>query len=64
MILTSKNNPLIKETVALKEKKARKEYGMFLVEGRKMAKECLNSGFEIDRVFVAVFNRILLFTTN
>ena len=53
MILTSKNNPLIKETVALKEKKARKEYGMFLVEGRKMAKECLNSGFEIDRVFVA-----------
>ena len=52
MILTSKNNPLIKETAALKEKKARKEYGMFLVEGRKMARECLNSGFEIDRVFV------------
>ena len=53
MILTSKNNPLIKETAALKEKKARKEQGMFLVEGRKMAVECQRSSFEIDRVFVA-----------
>ena len=53
MILTSKNNPLIKETAALKEKKARKEMGMFLVEGRKMAAECQKSDFEIDRVFVA-----------
>ena len=53
MILTSKNNPLVKETAALKEKKARKQMGMFLVEGRKMAVECQKSGFEIDRVFVS-----------
>lgn len=53
MILTSKNNPLIKETAALKDKKARKQQGMFLVEGRKMAVECQNSDFEIDRIFVA-----------
>ena len=53
MILTSKNNPLLKETAALKDKKARKEQGMFLVEGRKMAVECQRSDFEIDRVFVA-----------
>ncbi len=53
MILTSKNNPLIKETAALKEKKARKEQGMFLVEGRKMASECQRSDFEVDRVFIA-----------
>ena len=53
MILTSKNNPLIKETAALKDKKARKEMGMFLVEGRKMAVECQKSDFEIDRIFVA-----------
>ena len=52
-MLTSKNNPLIKETAGLKEKKGRKELGMFLVEGRKMALECLKSDFEIDRVFVA-----------
>ena len=50
--MTSKNNPLIKETAALKDKKARKEQGMFLVEGKKMAKECLSSGFVIDKVFV------------
>ena len=53
MILTSKNNPLIKETAALKDKKARKHQGMVLVEGRKMAVECQRSDFEIDRVFVA-----------
>ena len=53
MILTSKNNPLVKETAALKEKKARKELGLFLVEGRKMAIECQKSGFDIERVFVA-----------
>ena len=53
MILTSKNNPLIKETAALKEKKARKELGLFLVEGWKMALECQKSAFEIERVFVA-----------
>lgn len=53
MILTSKNNPLIKETAALKEKKARKELGLFLVEGRKMAIECHKSGYEVERVFLA-----------
>ena len=53
MILTSKNNPIIKETAALKEKKGRKEQGMFLVEGVKMARECLRSDFEIDRIFVS-----------
>jgi len=53
MILTSKNNPLIKETASLKEKKGRKNTGLFLVEGWKMTKECIQSGFEIDRVFLA-----------
>ncbi len=53
MILTSKNNPLIKETASLKEKKGRKELGLFLVEGRKMAMECQKSALEIERVFVA-----------
>lgn len=53
MILTSKNNPLIKETASLKEKKGRKTYGLFLVEGRKMALECVKSGFEIERVFLS-----------
>ena len=53
MIITSKNNPLIKETAALKEKKARKQLGLFLVEGIKMARECMASDFEIERVFLS-----------
>ncbi|MBR2024054.1 MAG: RNA methyltransferase [Clostridia bacterium] len=52
MILTSKNNPLIKETVALKDKKFRKQLGLFLVEGVKMTKEALQSGCEVERIFV------------
>lgn len=51
MILTSKNNPLIKETASLKEKKGRKQLGLFLVEGLKMTLECLKSDLEIERVF-------------
>ncbi len=53
MILTSKNNPLVKETAALKDKKDRKSLGMFLVEGEKMVAECKKSGLRIDRVFVS-----------
>ena len=53
MILTSKNNPLVKETAALKEKKGRKEHGLFLVEGVKMVTECMKSNFEIERIFCA-----------
>ena len=53
MIITSKNNPLIKETAALKEKKARKQLGLFLVEGVKMVREVLQSGLQIERVFVS-----------
>ena len=53
MILTSKNNPLIKETAALKEKKGRKEHALFLVEGVKMLRECMHSRFQIERIFLA-----------
>lgn len=53
MILTSKNNPLIKETASLKEKKGRRQCGAFLVEGRKMAQECQRSGLIVERVFLS-----------
>lgn len=53
MIITSKNNPLVKETAALKEKKARKEQGLFLIEGKKMVNEALKSGLEVVRVFLS-----------
>lgn len=53
MLLTSKNNPFIKDTVALKDKKGRKEQSAFLVEGHKMALECQKSSLVIEKVFVA-----------
>lgn len=53
MVLTSKNNPLIKETASLKDKKGRKQTGLFLVEGVKMLRECLQSELEIERVFLS-----------
>lgn len=51
MIITSKNNPLIKETASLKEKKGRKELCAFLVEGHKMSLECLKSPLQIEKIF-------------
>ncbi len=52
MIITSKNNPLIKETATLKDKKGRRQLGAFLVEGRKMTEECLWGGMTVEKVFV------------
>ena len=53
MVLTSKNNPLVKFAASLKDKKSRKESGEFLVEGVKMTRECKDSGMEITRTFVS-----------
>ena len=50
MVITSKQNPAVKELASLKEKKGRRERGTFLVEGDKMFRECMESGLEIVRV--------------
>lgn len=47
MIITSKANPLIKKIVSLNEKKFRKAYGEYLIEGVKPVNECIAAGFEI-----------------
>ena len=52
MIITSKQNPIVKELASLKEKKGRRERGTFLVEGPKMVFECVNSALEIVRLVV------------
>ena len=64
MILTSKNNPLIKETASLKEKKGRKALGSFLVEGWKMANECQKSGMNVEYAFVTESFKGELFIPN
>ena len=52
-VITSKSNPLIKEAISLKDKKGRKERGVFLAEGEKMTAECLAAHMRIERVFFA-----------
>lgn len=47
MIITSKTNPIIKKIVSLSEKKFRKLYGEYLIEGVKPVNECRDAGFEI-----------------
>ena len=45
--LTSLKNPRVSAWRALKERKARRESGCFLVEGRKMVEEALKSAFDV-----------------
>ena len=52
MKITSVNNDLVKETVKLQQRKYRDESGLFLLEGEKCIEEALESGIEIERIFV------------
>lgn len=50
--LTSTQNPKIKRLVALREKSsARREEGVFLVEGLREAEHCLEGGFSIRSIY-------------
>lgn len=51
--VTSAQNPKIKNLLLLQEKsRARKEQGLFVVEGRRELEHCLAAGFDIHTVFV------------
>ena len=51
--ITSAQNPKIKNLLLLQEKsKARKEQGLFVVEGRRELEHCLESGYTIRTLFV------------
>ena len=51
--ITSPSNPKIKRLLALQQKSsARRESGLFVVEGRRELQHCLDAGFEIDSIFV------------
>ena len=47
MLITSKANPKLKKIASLSEKKYRKLYGEFIVEGVKAVDECVSAGMEI-----------------
>ena len=51
--VTSAQNPKIKNLLLLQEKsKARREQGLFVVEGRRELEHCLSAGFDVRTVFV------------
>lgn len=57
--ITSATNPKIKNLLLLQEKsKARREQGLFVVEGQRELQHCIEAGYKIHTVFVCpeVFN--------
>jgi len=50
MIITSKANPFIKKIVSLSDKKFRKQFVEYLIEGVKPVNECREAGFDITCV--------------
>lgn len=51
MVITSRNNELIKSVRALKQKKGRDEQNAFLVEGEKLVDEAIKAGWQIANIF-------------
>jgi RNA methyltransferase, TrmH family len=52
-MITSLSNPLIKEARALRQKKARDESGLFLVEGIHHVGEALEANWEVESILYA-----------
>ena len=52
-LITSLSNPLIKQARALRQKKARHESGLFLVEGIHHVGEALEAGWDVEAVLYA-----------
>lgn len=50
--ITSKENSVIKHIVKLKEKKYRKEFGEYIVEGAKIVKEAIEENAEIKYIII------------
>ena len=52
-MITSLQNPKVKEVVLLQEKaREREKTGLFPVEGLREVSACISSGFEIDSLFL------------
>ena len=50
MMITSRANPVVRKFISLADKKYRKLYGEYLVEGLKPVSECIAAGGEVTRV--------------
>lgn len=50
--ITSVQNPKIKRLLELQQKSSvRRQYGLFVVEGRREIERCINSGYQVDTLF-------------
>jgi TrmH family RNA methyltransferase len=52
-LITSLNNPLVKQVRTLHQKKARRESGLFLVEGIHHVGEAIEAGWDVESVLYA-----------
>lgn len=52
-VLTSRQNPLVREAASLHDKKNRDEMGAFLLEGEKLVTEAADGGLPVVRLYVA-----------
>ncbi|GAB4458214.1 MAG: RNA methyltransferase [Anaerolineales bacterium] len=52
-LIASLSNPLVKQARALRQKKARRESGLFLVEGIHHVGEVIEAGWEVENVLYA-----------
>jgi len=52
-LISSPSNPLVKQARALRQKKARNESGLFLVEGIHHVGEAVESGWEVQEILYA-----------
>ena len=50
MVITSRQNPLVKDILALKEKKGRRAQGLYIAEGLKPVREALASGAAVKKI--------------
>ena len=53
MLITSRNNPFVRRVFSLREKKYRREYGEYFVEGVKQVREAFAGGAEVREVIAA-----------
>lgn len=51
-IITSLDNPMVKEARSLNDKKFRRFYGKFLVDGEKLVNEVVCGAMEVDKLFI------------
>lgn len=53
LVISSTQNPRVKAVVALQQKSAeRRRTGLFVVEGRREVEHCMETGWEVESVFV------------